>query len=95
MFDAYGLTKAIVHKYTEISARENPNLLVNSVTPGFCNTNLTEGLGAPMTAEAGTKALLHMLFADIKETGWYFGEDGQRNPLHVMRNAGKPAFKGY
>lgn len=65
MFDTYGMTKALVHKYTEISARENPDLLVNSVTPGFVNSNMTVGLNAPMTPEQGTVSILHTLFADL------------------------------
>ena len=42
----YGMTKAALHKYTEIVARENPNLKINTVSPAFCYTLLTRGHGA-------------------------------------------------
>ena len=55
LFPLYGLTKAMVHKYTEISARENPSLIVNSVSPGYTDTNMTKGvnmgLGPKQTPE--------------------------------------------
>ena len=45
----------MVHKYTEVSARENPSLKVNSVSPGYTDTNMTRGvnmgLGAKQTPE--------------------------------------------
>ena len=91
----YGLTKAIVHKYTEISAKENPTLMISSVYPGFVNTNLSKGFGAKLTPEEGTKSTSHVLFADLEASGYYYGSDSVRSPLHFMRSPGDPAFEGY
>ena len=33
-FPVYGLSKAVMHKYTEISAKENPKLMISVVSPG-------------------------------------------------------------
>ena len=29
-----------------------------------------------------------------EESGWYYGSDGVRSPLHFMRNPGEPAYDG-
>ena len=29
-----------------------------------------------------------------EESGWYYGSDGARSPLHFMRNPGEPAYDG-
>jgi NAD(P)-dependent dehydrogenase (short-subunit alcohol dehydrogenase family) len=42
-FGPYGLTKAILHNYTMIAARENPSILISAVSPGFIETNMTAG----------------------------------------------------
>ena len=41
---AYSFAKAALHKYVEISARENPNLKISVVSPGMTATNLTKGM---------------------------------------------------
>ena len=92
---AYGLSKAFLHKYTEVLARDNPHLKIIAATPGFSDTNLTKGMGAERTADEGAKSILHCMFSNLEENGWYYGPDGLRNPLHKLRNAGDPAFTGY
>ena len=45
--------------------------------------------------EAGTLAIKKCLFDMPKEeSGWYYGSDGVRSPLHFMRNPGEPAYDG-
>ena len=54
------------------------------------------GFGAKKPPEEGTVSLRHCLFADLPQdvSGWFWGSDAQRSPLHTMRNPGEPAFDG-
>ena len=72
-----------------------PNLKINCVSPGFTNTNMTEGYGATQTPEEGTFSMRHCLFNHLEGNGFYYGSDAVRSPLHFMRNPGEPAFTGY
>uniref|UniRef100_A0A7S0MTZ0 Protochlorophyllide reductase n=1 Tax=Pyramimonas obovata TaxID=1411642 RepID=A0A7S0MTZ0_9CHLO len=91
----YGLSKALLHKYTEIAAKAHPNLKINAVSPGFIQTAMTKGYGASLPPEKGTVSILHCLFKELKGNGWYYGSDAKRSPLHFMRNPGEPEFEGY
>ena len=45
--------------------------------------------------EEGTLAIKKCLFdMPQEESGWYYGSDGVRSPLHFMRNPGEPAYDG-
>ena len=48
--EAYGLSKALLNAYTILHAKSEPDLIINSVTPGFIATDITKGeyLEAPM-----------------------------------------------
>jgi len=92
--DAYGLSKALVACYTGILARENPNLTVGCVSPGFINTQMTAGWGASKSPEQATLAIKHCLFEQLQGSGFYYGSDGIRSPYHFMRNPGEPAYDG-
>ena len=97
-FAGYGLSKAVMHKYTELLAAECPNATVSAVSPGYIETNMTQSMsGNKLPVEQGTIPLLHCMFSDeIKAgEGFYYGSDCQRSPLHFMRDPGTPAFKGY
>jgi len=94
-YKTYGLSKAVVCKYGEIIARENPALFVSTVSPGFINTNLCKGYGAKLTPEDGTKSTRHCLFSTLGGSGYFFASDCVRAPLHEERSAGGPEFKGY
>ena len=87
----YGLSKALVNMYTMQLARENPNLLVNSCTPGFVKTDMTralevsfggtlEQLGAGEISE-GADVLLYLTIGEITSTGWYFETNKRRASL--------------
>ena len=41
----YGLSKAILHKLTELNAKEHPNLTINVVSPGYVKTDMTGNKG--------------------------------------------------
>ena len=91
---AYGLSKAGLTAYAMLLARKYPNLIVSSCSPGFINTKMTAGWGAKLEPKDGTRSLKHCLFSELGGNGWYFGSDGVRSPLHVMRNPGEPAYDG-
>jgi carbonyl reductase 1 len=91
---AYGLSKAALTAYAMVLARKYPDLVVSSCSPGFINTKMTAGFGATLQPEDGTVSLMHCLFNDLGGNGWYFGSDGLRSPLHLMRNPGEPAYDG-
>ena len=89
------MSKAALSKYTEVCAKDNPNLKISCVSPGFIDTELVKGMGAKLTPEQGTVSTRHCLFENLDGNGWYYGSDGVRSPLHVVRNPGEPAFTGY
>ena len=36
----------------------------------------------------------HRCDAPAQASGWYFGSDAVRSPLHFMRNPGEPPYDG-
>jgi len=90
----YGVSKALVACYTMLFAKQQPELLVSVVTPGYIATKLTAGRGATKAPEDGTVSLKHCLFAKLEGSGYYYGSDAVRSPLHFMRNPGEPAYDG-
>lgn len=92
--NCYGLSKALVACYTGLLARTHPNILSSCVTPGFINTQMTEGWGASKSPEEGTVPAMHCLFDELEGNGWYYGSDAKRSPYHFMRNPGEPVYDG-
>jgi carbonyl reductase 1 len=92
--DAYGFSKACCNMYSLQVAQQQPDLVVNSCTPGFINTQLTQGMGATGTPEQGTRCPLHCLFAAEEEvgSGRYYGSDSVRSPLDRYRGPGDPPY---
>lgn len=95
--DAYGLSKACLNMYTlqlSLQLQETSQILVNSCTPGFIDTDLTKGFGATNTPEMGTVSALHCLFAPAAEvgTGRYYGSDAVRSPLDRYRSPGDAPY---
>ncbi len=90
----YGLSKALVMCYTELLARTHPNLTISCITPGFIDTAIVRGYNATKPPEEGTVSLRHCLFSKLKGSGWYYGSDAVRSPLHFMRNPGEPEYDG-
>ncbi len=100
----YGLSKACLNAYTIALAREHPNLVVNSCTPGFIETDLTrpmaenqgvdpEEMGMKPPKE-GTRSIRFLLFGEPGGTGWYFGSDAERSPMDRYRSPGDPPYRG-
>ena len=93
-FGPYGLSKAVLHKLTELQAKENSNLTISVCSPGYVQTNMTKG-GGNLTPDQGAQSTLHCLFSKLDGNGWYYGSDSLRSPLHTTRDPGTPAFTGY
>eukprot|EP00040_Diaphanoeca_grandis_P014773 m.75065 g.75065 ORF g.75065 m.75065 type:complete len:291 (-) comp24732_c0_seq1:285-1157(-) len=103
-FHTYGLSKALVMAYTMYLQEQHPTLVINSVTPGFIDTDLTKPFKGDKTAEEagmkgtrhGAQAVLHTVTGDLpKEAkGWYFGSDKVRSPLDRYRSPGDPPYTG-
>uniref|UniRef100_A0A7R9WZW2 Protochlorophyllide reductase n=1 Tax=Craspedostauros australis TaxID=1486917 RepID=A0A7R9WZW2_9STRA len=96
-YKGYGLSKALLACYSMALAKQHDAEKIASycLTPGFVNTKMTKGRGANLTPEEGTSSLRHCIFkATPDQSGWYFGSDSERSPLHALRSPGEPAFDG-
>jgi len=89
---AYGLSKAALAAYTVTLARDHGHITSSSCTPGFIKTAIVKGMGAKLTPDQGTVSLKHALLSPLGGNGFYFGSDGKRSPLHILRNPGEPAY---
>ena len=95
--DGYGFSKALVNAYTAIHASEEPELIINSCTPGFIATDLTANMGATNPPAKGAVAPVHLLMDPLFDnvpTGRYYGSDCLRSPIHVYRGPGDPPYEG-
>ena len=95
--DAYGFSKALVSAYTWIFAKEHPHLIINAVTPGYINTDMTRGMGASNPPSQGAIPPVWLLMdASLTDlpTGRYYGSDCKRSPLNVYRGPGDPVYEG-
>jgi carbonyl reductase 1 len=92
-FGAYCLSKACLTAGAMVYARANPNLIVTSCTPGFIKTKMTEKFGEGLPVEKGIISLMHCLFGDVT-SGYYYGSDALRSPLHEGRDPGTPEYDG-
>jgi len=90
----YGFSKACLNAYTLFLARTHTNLRINSVTPGFIDTDITRGMGATKPPEEGTKAAIYCLTAELEGNGRYYGSDAVRSPLDRYRGPGDPPYVG-
>lgn len=77
-------------------ARQHPKLVFGTVSPGFIDTKLVAGFGAKLQPSEGTVSIRHVMFGDLAgKSGFYWGSDAKRSPLHVGRDPGTPEFQGY
>ena len=100
----YGLSKACTNAYTIFLAKQNPNLKINSCTPGFIETDMTRHMaiyGGKTTAELGMKspeqgasASVFLLIDNSVGSGYYYGSDCLRSPLDKYRSPGDPPYTG-
>ena len=97
--ESYGVSKALLNAYTYVHAKSEPDLIINSCSPGFIKTDLTinAGLGATNPPEKGAFAPVELLMSDEFEslsTGRYYGSDAVRSPLFKYRGPGEPPYEG-
>jgi NAD(P)-dependent dehydrogenase (short-subunit alcohol dehydrogenase family) len=96
--NGYGISKALLNAYTVLHAKSNPDLIVNSVTPGWIATDLTKGTGASKPPSQGAVPVCKLLMDDefaepsLHPTGRYYGSDGVRSPLHYYRGPGEAPY---
>lgn len=93
--NSYGLSKALLNAYTVLYAEENPDLIVNSCSPGYILTDLTKGGNAVNPPEMGAECPVHLLMSSEMmdlPAGRYYGSDIQRSPLDRYRAPGDPPF---
>lgn len=94
---AYGLSKALLASYTMLLAKTFPNIQSYCISPGYVETALTSVFqGEKKKPEDSTLPITHCLFGDLpkESSGWYFGSDAKRSPLHLSRNPGEPEYDG-
>ncbi|MDJ1018372.1 MAG: SDR family NAD(P)-dependent oxidoreductase [Paracoccaceae bacterium] len=100
----YGLSKACANACTIHLARQFPQFIINSCTPGFISTDLTrqyeeqsgkrpEELGMK-TPREGAGSAIFLLFGEPEGSGHYYGSDAKRSPLDRYRAPGTPPFTG-
>jgi len=81
----YGVSKAVLNALTQIEAREwsaAKNLLVISVSPGFCATDMTQHSSDARSPELGADSILHAVNTphnELENGGFY--RDGKQLPL--------------
>ncbi len=100
----YGLSKAFANVLTLHLAREYPQFVINSCTPGFIATDLTlqyanergkspQEMGMKSPRE-GAGCAIFLLFGKPEGSGHYYGSDAKRSPLDRYREPGTPAYTG-
>jgi len=95
--EAYGLSKALLNAYTILHAKSEPDLIINSVTPGFIATDITKGMGAYNLPSIGAIPPVWLLTSEAvgkQPTGLYYGSDCVRSPIFKYRGPGDPPFNG-
>jgi len=93
--DAYGASKALVNAYTVLYAKTNKDLIINSVTPGWIVSDMTQGLGASSPPSKGAVPPCWLMMDDelkTNPTGRYYGSDCVRSPLHFYRGPGEKPY---
>jgi NAD(P)-dependent dehydrogenase (short-subunit alcohol dehydrogenase family) len=95
--DNYGASKALLNAYTVIHAKMDKDLVINSCTPGFIDTDLTKGNGASNPPSKGAVPPCWLMMDEqvpTMPTGRYYGSDCVRSPLHVYRGPGDDPYTG-
>jgi NAD(P)-dependent dehydrogenase (short-subunit alcohol dehydrogenase family) len=93
-FAQYGISKAANCAVTIAYARQFPNLLITSLSPGYVETRMTSTFsGNKITPAQGCTSLFKCLF-DTVTSGCYYGSDGLRSPLTITRDPGTPEYQG-
>ena len=80
-----GVSKAVLNSLTQIEARQwstKKNLLIVSVSPGFCATDMTQHASTARSPELGADSILHAVNTNANELkSGAFYRDGEQLPL--------------
>lgn len=93
--DAYGASKAFLNAYTCLHAKLEPDLYINAVTPGFIQTDITQGMGATSPPSKGAVPPCFGILDESIERlpqGRYYGSDCVRSPIGFYRGPGEPPY---
>lgn len=91
----YGFSKALLNLYMVSLSNQYPNLIINSCTPGYIETDLTKGFdGNKKAPYEGTHAPFALLFRNPLDSGKFYGSDCLRSPIDRYRNPGDPEYDG-
>ena len=93
--NAYGASKALLNAYTWMFAKLHPDVVINSVTPGYILTDLTAGTSASNPPSKGAvPPCFLMMDEDVAKqpTGRYYGSDCVRSPMDVYRGPGDAPY---
>lgn len=71
---AYKISKATIAAYTRFLARKFPNMLINSVHPGYVQTDFTSRTGLYTPEEGARAPAMVALLPDNGPSGLYFSE---------------------
>lgn len=104
---SYGLSKAALMTYAMVLALANPELKINSCSPGFIETDLTKPFASAMgktpgemgmkSTDQGASCPLYLTLGDVPTPpgeAWFFGSDCVRSPLDKYREPGDPPYTG-
>lgn len=92
-YNSYGASKALLNLYTMYLAAKYKDLMVTACTPGFIETDLTASVsGDKKQPYEGTHSPFHCLFGSTN-SGYFYGSDCLRSPLHAYRSPGSPAYE--
>ena len=102
--NVYGFSKACTNALTMYLAKSHSNLIINSCTPGFIETDLTQpylvergmtpkemGMKTPVEGAASS---VYLLMEENIGSGFYLGSDCMRSPLDRYRSPGDPPYLG-
>ncbi|XP_030948001.1 (+)-neomenthol dehydrogenase-like [Quercus lobata] len=73
-FSAYLVSKAALNAYTRVLAKKNPNIAINSVGPGYTQTDLNDKTGVFTIAEAAKGPVMLALMPEGGPSGLFFDQ---------------------
>lgn len=94
-FNPYGFSKALVNAYAMYAARQHPDVVINSCTPGMIDTDLSRNAAKKLgkdvkdwgakSPEHGAKCPVYIMLDELptpRGEAWFYGSDCVRSPLH-------------
>ena len=84
--DTYGFSKACLNVYTIILANKYPSILINSLTPGFIDTDLVRGMVSKRLSMFWVPPFVSSWLADLSKSflGTKTPEEGTKSSMHCL-----------